>query len=153
MLVNPAEVRHAIESDSIAPCFQPVVDLRTLHLTGFEVLTRWYHPTLGPILPKNFIHVAEEIGIIGILTRQILRSAFRSAATLPERLSLAINVSPIQFRSNGLALKVVGALGKSGLAPNRLELEITESVLLQNSEDTLTLLHQLKNMAVGGYDR
>jgi EAL domain-containing protein (putative c-di-GMP-specific phosphodiesterase class I) len=146
MLVNPAEVRHAIESDSIAPCFQPVVDLRTLRLTGFEVLTRWNHPTLGPILPKNFIHVAEEIGIIGILTRQILRSAFRSASTLPERLSLAINVSPIQLRFRSLPMQISEAAEEAGLPLDRVTIEITETAILDNEDLAVTIAREMKEM-------
>lgn len=146
MLVNPAEVRHAIESDAIAPCFQPVVDLRTLRLTGFEVLTRWQHPTLGPILPKNFIPITEEIGIIGILTRQILRKAFRSAAVMPDGLSLAVNVSPIQLRFRSLPMQIREAADEAGLPLDRVTIEITESAILDNEELAVTIARELKEL-------
>lgn len=149
MLVNPAEVRHAIEIDAIEPCFQPVVDLCTARLTGFEVLTRWHHPTLGLVLPKNFIHVAEELGIIGILSRQILRKAFRSAAILPARLTVAINVSPIQLRYRSLPTQIREAAEEAGLPLERLVIEVTESAILDNEVMALSIAHELKEMGCG----
>lgn len=149
MLVNPAEVRHAIESDAIEPCFQPVVDLRSARLTGFEVLTRWHHPTLGLVLPKNFIHVAEELGIIGILSRQILRKAFRCAAILPSRLTVAINVSPIQLRFRSLPTQIHEAAVEAGLPLERIIIEVTESAILDNEEMALSIAHELKEMGCG----
>jgi EAL domain-containing protein (putative c-di-GMP-specific phosphodiesterase class I) len=149
MLVNPAEVRHAIESDAIQPCFQPVVDLRSARLTGFEVLTRWHHPTLGLVLPKNFIRVTEELGIIGILSRQILRKAFRSAAILPAGLTLAINVSPIQLRFRSLPTQIREAAEEAGLPLERLTIEVTESAILDNEEMALSIAHELKEMGCG----
>ena len=146
MLVNLAEVRHAVECDGIVPCFQPVVDLRTARLTGFEVLTRWRHPTLGLILPKNFIQITEELGIIGILTRQILRKAFRSVAALPPPLSIAVNVSPIQLRFRSLPMQIREAAEQAGLAPDRLIIEITESAILDNEELANTIARELKEM-------
>jgi EAL domain-containing protein (putative c-di-GMP-specific phosphodiesterase class I) len=146
MLVSPAEVRHAIESDAIVPCFQPVVDLRTVRLTGFEVLTRWRHPTLGLILPKNFIQTTEELGIIGILTRQILRKAFRSAAVLPDRLTLAVNVSPLQLRFRSLPTQIREAAEQAGLPLHRLTIEITESAILDNEDLAVAIARELKDM-------
>jgi EAL domain-containing protein (putative c-di-GMP-specific phosphodiesterase class I) len=149
MLVNPAEVRHALETDAIEPCFQPVVDLRSARLTGFEVLTRWRHPTLGLVLPRNFIQVAEELGIIGILTRQILRKAFRSAAILPSRITLAVNVSPIQLRFRSLPMQIREAAEEAGLPLERLIIEVTESAILDNEEMALSIAHELKEMGCG----
>jgi EAL domain-containing protein (putative c-di-GMP-specific phosphodiesterase class I) len=146
MLVNLAEVRHAVECDGIVPCFQPVVDLRTARLIGFEALTRWRHPTLGLILPKNFIQVTEELGIIGILTRQILRKAFRSAASLPAELTLAVNVSPIQLRFRSLPMQIREAADQAGLALDRLIIEITESAILDNEELANAIARELKEM-------
>ena len=146
MLVTLAEVRHAVECDGIVPCFQPVVDLRTARLTGFEALTRWRHPTLGLILPKNFIQVTEELGIIGILTRQILRKAFRAAAGLPGELTLAVNVSPIQLRFRSLPMQIREAAEQAGLALDRLIIEITESAILDNEELANTIARELKEM-------
>lgn len=149
MLVTPAEVRHAIESDTIEPCFQPVVDLRSARLTGFEVLTRWHHPTLGLVLPRNFIQVAEELGIIGILSRQILRKAFRCATILPPRLTLAVNVSPIQLRFRSLPTQIREAAEEAGLPLERLTIEVTESAILDNEEMALSIAHELKEMGCG----
>jgi EAL domain-containing protein (putative c-di-GMP-specific phosphodiesterase class I) len=149
MLVNPAEVRHAIESDAIEPCFQPVVDLRSARLTGFEVLTRWQHPTLGLVLPRNFIRVSEELGIIGILSRQILRKAFRCGAALPGRITLAVNVSPIQLRFRSLPTQIREAAEEAGLALDRLTIEVTESAILDNEEMALSIAHELKEMGCG----
>lgn len=146
MLVNLAEVRHAVESDAIVPCFQPIVDLRSVRLVGFEVLTRWRHPTLGLILPKNFIQLTEELGIIGILTRQLLRKAFRSAALLPGRLTLAVNVSPIQLRFRSLPTQIREAAEVAGLQLQRLIIEITESAILDNEVLALAIAGELKEM-------
>lgn len=146
MLVNLAEVRHAVECDGIVPCFQPVVDLRTARLIGFEALTRWRHPTLGLILPKNFIQVTEELGIIGILTRQILRKAFRAAAALPGDLSLAVNVSPVQLRFRSLPMQIRETAEQAGLALNRLVIEITESAILDNEGLAVAIASELKEM-------
>lgn len=146
MLVNTREVRHAIESDAIVPCFQPVVDLRSMRLTGFEVLTRWQHPSLGLILPSNFIQVAEELGIIGILTREILRKAFRSAAVIPGHFTLAVNVSPIQLRYRSLPTQFREAAVQAGLPLDRLVVEITESAILENENLALAIAEEIKAM-------
>jgi EAL domain-containing protein (putative c-di-GMP-specific phosphodiesterase class I) len=146
MVVNKQEVRHAIESDAIVPCFQPVIDLRSMRLTGFEVLTRWRHPSLGLILPSNFIQVAEELGIIGILTRELLRKAFRSAAILPGHFSIAFNVSPIQLRYRSLPTQLREAAVLAGIPLNRLIIEITESAILDNEEQALSIAQEIKAM-------
>src|SRR5271170_149231 len=109
MLVDVFEVRSAIESNSLVPCFQPIYELRTGRLNGFEVLARWQHPQLGLVLPENFIAVAEENGLIGQLADQILRKAFLSASMLPEPLVLAVNVSPIQLQDSNLVNQIRGA--------------------------------------------
>ncbi|HEY6448909.1 MAG TPA: EAL domain-containing protein [Acidobacteriaceae bacterium] len=146
MLVNLAEVRHAVECDGIVPCFQPIVDLCSTHLVGFEVLTRWRHPTLGLILPTNFIQMTEELGVIGILTRQILRKAFRSAASLPGQLTVSVNVSPIQLKFRSLPTQVREAAEQAGLPLDRLVIEITESAILDNEELANTIARELKDM-------
>ncbi len=89
MLVNLHDVRHALEKEAVVPCFQPIVELRTGNLAGFEVLARWQHPSLGLILPENFITLAEENGLIGELTHQILRKSFLAASALPELLAFS----------------------------------------------------------------
>lgn len=146
MLVNTQEVRNAIEADAIVPCFQPVIDMRSMRLTGFEVLTRWHHPSLGLILPSNFIQVAEELGIIGILTREILRKAFRSAAVIPGHFTLAVNVSPIQLRYRSLPTQIREAADHAGLPPDRLIMEITESAILDNEALAVAIAGEIKGM-------
>src|ERR1700688_3490706 len=98
MLISLLDVRKALESEAVVPCFQPIVELRTGNLAGFEVLARWQHPSLGLILPENFISLAEENGLIGELTHQILSKSFLAATGFPEPLFLAVNVSPIQLQ-------------------------------------------------------
>ena len=93
VLVEFADVRRALDYDELVPCFQPVVELHTGRLAGFEVLARWKHPQLGLVLPTNFISLAEENGLAGLLMQQIMRKAFQSASALPEPLVLAVNVS------------------------------------------------------------
>src|SRR5580700_10983367 len=97
MLVDLIDVRRAIESEALVPCFQPIVELRTGRLTGFEVLARWQHPKLGLILPENFIALAEKHGLVTELMHQVFRKAFESLPDLPAPLVLAVNVSACQL--------------------------------------------------------
>jgi PAS domain S-box-containing protein len=132
MFVDNADVNGAIESDQIVPFFQPIVEFHSGRLFGFEVLARWDHPQLGPILPKNFISLAEENGLIGRLTEQILRKAFTSAPNLPTPLVLNVNVSPPQLRDLSLPRQIREAAEVAGFPLERLTIEITESALLDN---------------------
>jgi EAL domain-containing protein (putative c-di-GMP-specific phosphodiesterase class I) len=109
---------------------------------------RWHHPQRGMISPAEFIPVAEETGLIGPLGEWVLTTACAEAAKWPGNIKLAVNVSPIQFRSDTLALKVVAALAASGLSPERLELEITEAVLIRDDNAPLAILHQLRSIGV-----
>lgn len=105
MTMNLDSVRKALDSDELEPCFQPVVELHTGRLTGFEILARWKHPEFGLILPENFISLAEEDGLVGRLMRQILREAFLSAPLLPASLVLAVNISPFTLQlQHGIGL-------------------------------------------------
>jgi EAL domain-containing protein (putative c-di-GMP-specific phosphodiesterase class I) len=115
---------------------------------GVEALVRWRHPQLGIIAPDRFIPIAEETGLIVQLGEWIIRRACAEAANWPAHIKLAINLSPLQFGRSNLAEVVSAALAASGLAPERLELEITESVLLQQNEDNLATLHRLKRLGV-----
>jgi diguanylate cyclase (GGDEF)-like protein len=142
------DMREAIIDGGFELHYQPVVGLQDNTITGCEALLRWRHPKLGMISPADFIPVAEETGLINQLGEWVLFTACTEAATWPDGLKVAINVSPIQFKSNGLALRVVEALGKSGLAPNRLELEITEAVLIRDDDAALAILHQLRAIGV-----
>jgi PAS domain S-box-containing protein len=144
MLVDIADVRRAIENDEIVPCFQPVVELHTGQLAGFEVLARWQHPQSGLILPENFISVAEENGFIGRLTQQIMRKAFLSAPLLPEPLTLSVNVSPSQLRDLSLPGQIRDAAEKAGFPLKRLTVEVTETGLVDNFKRALTITSELK---------
>jgi EAL domain-containing protein (putative c-di-GMP-specific phosphodiesterase class I) len=124
------------------------VRLATEQVCGFEALIRWKHPTRGMVSPLEFIPLAEETGLIVPIGDWVLRQACREAATWPADIRVAVNVSPAQFRRAGLSQTVVEALASSGLEATRLEVEITESVLLFNSESTLATLHELRALGV-----
>jgi diguanylate cyclase (GGDEF)-like protein len=142
------DLRKAIANGEFELFYQPLVDMQTEYVTGFEALIRWHHPERGMILPVDFISVAEETGLIVPIGDWVLRQACAEAATWPSGVKIAVNLSAIQFKSKDLLLSVVSALAASGLSPNRLELEITESVLLQDSNATLAILHELRGLGV-----
>jgi diguanylate cyclase (GGDEF)-like protein len=142
------DLRKALVEDEFELYYQPLVNLQSDAVSGFEALLRWNHPTRGLVPPSEFIPVAEEMGLIVPLGEKILRQACAEAAGWPDDIKVAVNLSPVQFKSKTLALAVISALASSGLPPHRLELEITESVLLQDSELTLTTLHQLRALGV-----
>jgi diguanylate cyclase (GGDEF)-like protein len=125
------DLRKALQGDEFELNYQPLIDLARGEVCGFEALLRWKHPERGLVPPDEFIPVAEEIGLIVPLGDWVLKQACRDAANWPAKTAIAVNLSPVQFRNPMLALSVVSALGQSGLAASRLELEITESVLLQ----------------------
>jgi predicted signal transduction protein with EAL and GGDEF domain len=146
------QARHALETDlrkavtagEFEMYYQPIVELAGGVITGFEALVRWNHPQRGVVTPGNFIPVAEEIGLIGALGDWVLKQACRDAATWPEGLTVAVNLSAVQFRNPSLALSIVSALSASGLDASRLVLEITETVLLQDDRAILDTLHQIR---------
>ncbi|MFZ2068262.1 MAG: EAL domain-containing protein [Xanthobacteraceae bacterium] len=142
------DLRKAIANSEFELFYQPLVDMRTERVTGFEALIRWHHPERGMIPPLEFIGVAEETGLIGAIGDWVLRRACAEAATWPRDVKIAVNLSPLQFKNKGLLRSVVSALAASGLSPNRLELEITESVLLQDGDTTLAILHELRELGV-----
>jgi EAL domain-containing protein (putative c-di-GMP-specific phosphodiesterase class I) len=114
---------------------------------GYEALLRWNHPERGPVPPAQFIPVAEETGLIVPLGEWALRQACTAAAAWPEHLTLAVNLSPVQFK-RGLLAAVSNALASSGLSPRRLELEITEAALLHDDNATMSVLHQLRQLGI-----
>ena len=129
--------------------FQPVFAAQGDDLVGYEALARWPHPGRGWLPPAEFIPVAEETGQIEALGRWVLHSACHEAATWPEPLSVAVNLSPAQFRREGAIVDTVrAALAASGLAPPRLELEITESLLMSHTDQVLAALHELHALGV-----
>ncbi|MFN5715129.1 MAG: putative bifunctional diguanylate cyclase/phosphodiesterase, partial [Bradyrhizobium sp.] len=121
---------------------------RSDEVTGCEALLRWRHPVRGMIPPAEFIPVAEETGLIEEIGQWVLRTACIEASAWPAHVRLAVNVSPIQFKSETLALKVASALAESGLDPRRLELEITEAVLIADDDAALVTLGQLRALGV-----
>jgi predicted signal transduction protein with EAL and GGDEF domain len=128
--------------------YQPIFSVATGRLRGFEALLRWCHPRRGMISPVEFIPLAEETGVIERLGRWVLGQACQAAAAWPQELVLAVNVSPVQFRKGELVDTVASALGLTGLAPHRLEIEVTESVLLADNSVNLGLLKRLRDMGV-----
>jgi diguanylate cyclase (GGDEF)-like protein/PAS domain S-box-containing protein len=142
------DLRKALLAGEFELYYQPVVDLASSEICGFEALMRWHHPKRGMVAPGTFIPLAEEIGLIVPLGEWAIRQACATAAQWPENLRIAVNLSPAQFRSPGLLQAIVGALAAAGMAANRLELEITETILLQDSEATLTLLYRLRELGV-----
>lgn len=129
MLTELQDVISALEADRVIPFFQPVVELRTGKLRGFEVLARWVHPERGPILPSNFISLAEDNNLIEELTRQVCRKAFSASCLLSDDLTLAVNISPIQMRDVLLPTQIQENAVEAGFSLSRLIIEITESAL------------------------
>jgi diguanylate cyclase (GGDEF)-like protein len=142
------DLRSALAHHEFELHYQPLVDLQAKRLSGFEALLRWNHPKRGLVPPGEFIPLAEEIGLISPIGAWVLERACRDAATWPDDLAVAVNLSPVQFKGRTLVLNVVSALGASGLAARRLELEITEAVMLQDTDVTLATLAQLKALGV-----
>ncbi|MCY6383096.1 sensor domain-containing protein [Hoeflea prorocentri] len=142
------DLRKAFQKDEFELHYQPLVDLETDEITGFEALLRWSHPERGNVSPAEFIPVAEEIGLIVPLGEWVVRRACVDAAGWPTHTKVAVNLSPAQFRNDELVNTVFNALATSRIAPQRLELEITEHVLLQHNETTLAKLHALRDMGV-----
>ena len=143
------DLRQALaEGCGLEVYYQPCVDLQDNRITGCEALVRWRHPARGMISPADFVPIAEETGLINRLGEWVLTTACQEAANWPAPLRLAVNVSPVQFKSGTLALKVIAALAASGLPASRLELEITEAVLIRDDDDALAILHQLRAIGV-----
>jgi diguanylate cyclase (GGDEF)-like protein len=143
------DLRQAIADGGFEIHYQPLLSLADNRVTGCEALLRWRHPRRGMISPAEFIPVAEETGMIDALGEWVLRTACAEAATWPDQIKVAVNVSPVQFRSQAFPLKVAVALAAAGLPAHRLELEITEAVLIRDDEAALAMLHQLRKLGVG----
>ncbi len=142
------DLRKALPAGEFELYYQPVVNLESKEISGFEALIRWNHPEAGQIPPATFIPLAEEIGFIVPLGEWVIREACLAAARWPEHLNVAVNISAVQFRGSSLMTVIVNALATSGLHPTRLEIEITESVLLQDREATLAVLHRLRSLGI-----
>jgi predicted signal transduction protein with EAL and GGDEF domain len=142
------DLRKAYANGEFELFYQPLINLAENRISGFEALLRWRHPKRGMVSPGEFVPLAEEIGLIVPLGEWVLRQACTEAARWPDGLHVAVNLSPVQFRSKSVVQAVMTALAYSRLEPRRLELEITESVLLADTEANLATLHKLREIGV-----
>lgn len=142
------ELRSALQRDELSIFFQPIVDLETGRIKTFEALVRWFHPEKGELRPDEFIPVAEETGVIVTLGNWITAQAARVAASWPEDVTVAVNLSPLQIRAPGAALGIKNALREAGLDPRRLELEVTESLFIEDNHSTAAFIEELAEIGV-----
>ncbi|QNM82534.1 EAL domain-containing protein [Sphingomonas sabuli] len=142
------DIRHGIERGEFVPYFQPLIDLNTRDLAGFEALARWNSPTRGLVEPDDFVPQAEVTGLIGPLTMSIMEQALTEARGWPAHLKVAVNVSPVQFRDLSFAQHVMRILTATGFPARRLELEITEAALLEDRDQVLATIRSLKSIGV-----
>jgi predicted signal transduction protein with EAL and GGDEF domain len=142
------DLREAIERNELELYYQPVINVRRSAVSGFEALARWRHPVKGMVPPAVFIPVAEDSGLIVQLGEWALMEACRNAARWPGELKIAVNLSPVQFTAPNLFEVIEQTLAETGLAPHRLELEITERIFMENTENTLATLRRIKGLGV-----
>jgi len=143
-----SDLRLALERGEFELHYQPLFDLEHNRICSFEALLRWHHPTRGLVSPVEFVPVAEDTGLIVPIGAWVIREAAQQAARWPEHVRVAVNVSAVQFHRGSLNDTILRALADSGLLPNRLEVEITESIFLEGGEATLRLLHSLRSLGV-----
>lgn len=142
------DLREALKNDELYLCFQPLVSSKDHVAVGFEALIRWNHPVRGHIGPAEFVPIAERMGLISNIGDWVVKRACSEASSWPENLSVAVNLSPQQFQEERIVKSVTEALLESGLDPARLELEITEGLLIDNTREVIRSLRELKNMGV-----
>ena len=142
------DIRRGIRNGEFVPYFQPLIDLATQDIVGFEALARWCSPDGSMLEAENFIEAAERTGLVGPLTLSIMEQSMAQARDWPAHLKLAVNVSPIQFRDPTLAEQILKLLASTGFPANRLEVEITEGSLLEDRQQVLTIIESLKNVGV-----
>jgi diguanylate cyclase (GGDEF)-like protein len=142
------DLRAAVGGNGLQPYYQPIVDLKTRRIVSFESLARWHNPVSGLILPDTFIPLAEELGILDVISGQLFGDACRAAATWPEDISLTFNFSPSQFSDRSFADAILMVLRDTGLPAHRLEAEITESALVEDLESTRHAIQTLRNAGV-----
>jgi diguanylate cyclase (GGDEF)-like protein len=142
------DLRQALADGALQVYYQPLLNLHNDRISGCEALVRWTHPERGVVSPAEFIPIAEDTGLINQLGEWVLKVACAEAATWPDGIRLAVNVSPVQFKSGTFALRIAHVLASSGLPPRRLELEITEAVLIRDDEAALAILHELRALGV-----
>ena len=143
-----ADLGTALLQDELELYYQPLVCIKTNTVVAYEALLRWNHPTHGQIQPSVFIPIAEETGVIVQIGEWVIRNALSEVAKWPDHLSVSVNLSPVQMRSPNIIPTIVNALATTGVAPDRLEIEITESVLMNDSESNLALLHRFKALGL-----
>jgi len=142
------DLREAIMCGGFELHYQPIVCMEPNTVVGYEALLRWMHPVRGMVLPSEFIPLAEETGLINQLGEWVLMTACREATSWPNEIRVAVNVSPVQIKSPGFVLDIVRILAETGLHARRLELEMTETILIQDDETTLSVLHNLRDVGV-----
>jgi EAL domain-containing protein (putative c-di-GMP-specific phosphodiesterase class I) len=142
------ELRKALALGEFEVFYQPLINLDTNRVSGCEALLRWRSPERGLVAPGEFIPLAEEIGLINAIGAWVLKQACTEATGWPDEIKVAVNLSPVQFTRGTVVLDVIAALGASGLPAHRLDLEITETVLLQDTDATLSILNQLRALGV-----
>ena len=142
------DIRKGIKAGEFVPFFQPLIDLASRELVGFEALARWRSPTRGFIEAEGFIEAAERTSLIGPITMTVMEQALNEARGWPQHLKIAVNISPVQFRDRTLAEQVMQVLAKTGFPAHRLEVEITEGSLLEDRDQVLTIVQSLKNVGV-----
>ena len=142
------DIRRGIRAGEFIPFFQPLIDLESRQIVGFEALARWKSPTRGLLEAECFIEAAERTGLVGPLTLTVIEQALKEARSWPGNLKLAVNVSPIQFRDPTLAEQILKLLASTGFPARRLEIEITEGSLLEDREQVLSIIESLKNVGI-----
>jgi diguanylate cyclase (GGDEF)-like protein len=142
------DLRQALNKDEFELHYQPLVNLQSNEITAFEALLRWKHPSKGLISPADFVPIAEETGLIVSIGEWVLRMACKETANWPAHVKVAVNLSPAQLKSKNIVPMVMSALADCGMPPERLQLEITETMLMQNTFATLSTLHQLRKLGV-----
>ena len=146
--VLEADLRKALDGGDIKPYFQPIICLDGERITGFEALARWHHPTRGVLAPDTFIAVAEDLGIIDLLTYQILRESCTAARAWPPYTSLSVNISPMQLKDPWLTSRVLAILAETGFAPGRLIIEVTEKAIIDDIELAAAVFTSLQNAGI-----
>jgi diguanylate cyclase (GGDEF)-like protein len=147
-LAMEEDMRAGIRSGEFVPFFQPLIDLETRELVGFETLARWRSPKRGLLEAEAFMELAESTGLVGPMTMSIIEQALKDARTWPAHLKIAVNISPVQFRDAHLAEQIIKLLTETGFPASRLEIEITEASLLEDRTQVVTIIRSLKNLGV-----
>ncbi|GAB4358326.1 MAG: EAL domain-containing protein [Oricola sp.] len=142
------ELAKALDNDKLAVRYQPIVDAKSGRIVACEALSRWNHPELGDVSPAEYIPLAEEMGMIGKVSRSVLNRALSDCATWPESVNISVNLSAIDFRRTRLLDEIDSAIANSGVAPERLEIEVTETAVISNEQDMLGVLQAIRSRGI-----